>query len=140
MIAPILAVEDVDRSLAFYTKQLAFRQDFCLEGADGQSAFAFVSMGEGADRAAIGLSRQPLEGPRGQGVVFTVYIPKAMEIDRYYEAVRSRGVPLEEEIKTQYWGDRSFSLRDPDGYYLSLSQTVAETDMDHVRSVMRGES
>lgn len=140
MIAPILAVEDVDRSLEFYTKQLGFRQDFCLEGPDGQSAFAFVSMGEESDRAAIGLSRQRLDGPRGRGVVFMVYIPKTMDIDHYFEAVRGRGVQLEEEIKTQYWGDRSFSLRDPDGYYLSLSQTVAKTDMDQVRSVMRGES
>lgn len=140
MIAPVLAVEDVDRSLEFYTQQLEFKQDFCLEGPDGQSAFAFVSLGEAADRVAIGLSRQPVDGVRGLGVAFMVYIPSSMDLDAYYESVRGRGVAIEAEIATQYWGDRSFSLRDPDGYYLSLSQTVEETDMDKVRAVMRGES
>ena len=140
MIAPVLAVEDVDRSLEFYTQKLGFKQDFCLEGPDGRNAFAFVSLGEEADGNAVGLSRQPVEGARGRGVVFMVYIPKTMAIDHYYDAVRGRGVAIKQEIATQYWGDRSFTVLDPDGYYLSLSQTVAETDMDQVRSVMRGES
>lgn len=140
MIAPVLAVQDVDRSLEFYTQQLQFKQDFCLDGPDGNSAFAFVSLGEESERVAIGLSRQAVDGARGQGVVFMVYIPSAMDLDAYYEAVRGRGVAIEDEIATQYWGDRSFSVRDPDGYYLSLSQTVEETDMDKVRAVMRGES
>lgn len=140
MIAPILAVNDVDRSIAFYTEKLAFRQDFCLAGPDGQSAFAFVSMGAQEHGVAIGLSRQA-DAPKGAaGVVFMVYVPPEMDLDEYYAAVRARGVAIEAEIATQYWGDRSFTVRDPDGYTLQLSKTVAEADMDRVSAVMRGEA
>ncbi len=140
MIAPILAVQDVDRSIRYYCEQLGFVQDFCLEGPDGTNAFAFVSLGEESDGVAIGLSRHPVEGVRGQGVVLMVYIPRSLDLDAYYEQVRGRGVAIEEEIATQYWGDRTFSLRDPDGYHLSLSQAVESPDMDEIRARMRGQS
>ena len=140
MIHPILAVEDVDRSIAFYTQQLDFKEDFCLEGPDGQSAFAFVSLGEQTDGNAIGLNREPLAGPAGQGVAFMIYLPAVLDIDDYYEAVRGRGVAIEAEIASQYWGDRSFSVKDPDGYYLSLSQPVESVDMDAIRATVRGDS
>ena len=140
MIAPILAVNDVDRSIAFYTEKLAFGQDFCLAGPDGQNAFAFVSLGAEGHGVAIGLSRQ-LDAPKGgAGVVFMVYVPPEIDLDDYYEAVRARGVAIDADIATQYWGDRSFTVRDPDGYILQISKTVEETDMEKVRAVMRGEA
>ena len=140
MITPILAVDDVDRSIAFYTDKLGFKQEFCLEGPDGQSAFGFVSFGEEKDAVYFGLSHQPDTLKGGAGVVLSVYLAKDKGLDAYYEAVRGRGVKFEQAIATQYWGDRNFALLGPDGYYLSFSQEVAAPSMESIRAVVRGES
>lgn len=134
MIVPILSVSDVDASLKFYTEKLGFTQSMALPGPDGVTAFAGISMG----KVHVMLSRSETEH-KGQGVVFMVYVEDDMDIDAYCTKVKANGVKLTEDIKTQYWGDRTFDLHDPDGYVLSFAKTVEQTDMEHVEKVMKGE-
>lgn len=135
MIMPILAVENVDRSLAYYTQKLGFRHDFSLPGPDGQNAFAGVSFG----KASFGLSRVSDLAHRGEGVAFMVYVPDETDLDAYYTEVQTRGALIAEPIKNQYWGDRSFEVRDPDGYALSLSKTLRQVERSELEAGMRGE-
>jgi PhnB protein len=135
MIMPILAVEDVDASVSFYTQKLGFNHDFSLPGPDGQNAFAGVTLG----KASFGLSRAKDLEHRGNGVAFMVYVTDETDLDGYYADVQARGTLIAEPIKTQYWGDRSFEVRDPDGYVLSLSKTVKQVDRAELEAGMRGE-
>lgn len=135
MIMPILDVRDVDASLAFYRDKLGFDIQMSLPGPDGRSAFAIIEKGA----AQIGLGLQGHENA-GRGVTLMVYVPDDVDLDQYYEDVKKNGVTLDGEIKTEYWGDRVFSLKDPDGYALSLCKTVEETDMEKVAAIMRGDA
>ncbi|RIH74833.1 Glyoxalase/Bleomycin resistance protein/Dioxygenase superfamily protein [Calidithermus terrae] len=135
MIAPILAVNDVDASVAFYTRKLGFKHDFSFDGPDGKSAFAFVSLGQ----CSIGLSRaQGLEA-RGQGVVLMAYVPQDFDLEAYYADVQAKGVAVVEPLQEQYWGDRSFTVHDPDGYVICPTKTVKQVVMEEIAAAMRGE-
>jgi uncharacterized glyoxalase superfamily protein PhnB len=135
MIVPVLSVKDVDASIAFYTEKLGFKQDMVLAGPDGVNSFAGVSLGN----STFMLSRA--ETPNvGQGVVFMIYIPEESDIDKVYADVQAKGVAIVEPLKTEYWGDRVFSVKDPDGFYLTVSKTVQQADMQHVADVMSGKS
>lgn len=134
MIVPILSVADVKSSLKYYTEKLGFQQTMALDGPDGNVVFAGISLGQ----ATFMISRAETENV-GQGVTFMVYLPEDADIDEVYQDVQSKGVTLDGEIKTEYWGDRTFSVKDPDGYSISICKTVQETDMEHVEKVMRGE-
>lgn len=131
-IAPILAVRDYDASLKFYTEKLGFTSDFTMQGPDGTNQFGFVRLDEGVQ---IGLGLDPSLTERGQGVVFMLY-PDNFDIDAYYEQVQATGVAIESELKTEYWGDRVFSIKDPDGYYLTFGQTVKTVPMDEIQAHM----
>jgi uncharacterized glyoxalase superfamily protein PhnB len=134
MIAPILAVKDVDASVAFYTQKLGFDKVAVLEGADGANAFAFISMGE---QAHIGLSGQPAPEPVGSGVVFMIYPPKEVNLEQLYSDVLRRGVGIEQPLRDEYWGDRSFSVKDPDGYYLTFTVTATNVPMEEIPDIMK---
>ena len=134
MILPILNVTDVDTSLAFYTEKLGFTQQMAMPNADGVTTFAFVEMGD----FMIGLNADDANGV-GKGVDFMLYIPDSIRLDDLYQDVQAKGVPIVVEIKTEYWGDRVFGIKDPDGYSLIFAQTVHEADIEHVAAVMRGE-
>jgi uncharacterized glyoxalase superfamily protein PhnB len=137
MIAPILNVTDLDASVNFYTQKLGFKHDFSLPGPDGKNAFAFVSMGEGV---AIGLSKDPVASKhRGEGVDLMIYIPDEVDIDTFYKDVNAKGITPETELKTQYWGDRTFSLHDPDGFRLTIAHTVEQPNMEDMAAIMRGD-
>lgn len=134
MIVPVLSVHDVNVSLKFYTQKLGFKQDMALDGPDGIVAFAGIRLGQ----AAFMLSRSETENV-GQGVVFMIYLPEDADIDAVYKDVQAKGIAIEEELATQYWGDRTFSVKDPDGFFITLAKTIEQADMEHIEKVMRGE-
>jgi len=134
MIAPILAVKDVDASLAFYTEKLGFEKLFVMEGPGGKNTFAFVSMGY---LAQIGLNAKPAPAPVGNGVVFMIYPPEEVNLDKLYADVQSRGVAIEQPLREEYWGDRTFSVKDPDGYCLTFSVTEVNAPAEEFADIMK---
>jgi uncharacterized glyoxalase superfamily protein PhnB len=122
IVLPILAVKNYDASLKFYTDKLGFVSTLTMQGREGPNTFGFVNNGE----VQIGLSQDSsdLTG-RGNGVTLMLYPPAGFDIDSYYNQVKSAGIPITEELKTELWGDRLFSIKDLDGYYLTFCKTVA---------------
>jgi uncharacterized glyoxalase superfamily protein PhnB len=136
MIVPVLTVKDVEKSLKFYTEKLGFSVDMSLAGPDGLAAFAGVSMG----KATLMLNLQEEEiSERGSGIEFMLYLPEEQSIDSFYADVQAKGLTIIKEIKTEYWGDRVFSIEDPDGYYLTIAKTIEAADVEKLEKIMRGE-
>lgn len=119
-VLPILAVKDFDAAAKFYTEKLGFTLDFGMPMPDG-NMFGFVSLTP-AVRLGLGTTNDDV-GEVGRGVMFMIY-PDNFDIDAHYELLKSRGVPINKEIKTEPWGDRTFEVRDLDGYYLVFSKVI----------------
>lgn len=134
MILPILSVNDVDASLAFYTEKLGFTERMSMPGPDGITTFAGIALGE----ANFMLSREDTVH-KADGVVFMVYIPEGTDIDTVYQEVQARGVTIARELKTEYWGDRRFLVNDPDGYHIAMCQEMEAVAVDLIAQVMSGE-
>jgi uncharacterized glyoxalase superfamily protein PhnB len=125
MIMPILTVNDVDASVAFFTEKLGFRHDMSMAGPQGGNIFAIVGLGA----AVLGLGIDdgvPRNTPFAPGVQFMVYLPEDLDIDRFYADVKAKGVAIDDELADTYWGDRAFSLHDPNGYLLTFAVTIAQ--------------
>jgi uncharacterized glyoxalase superfamily protein PhnB len=133
-ILPILAVKDYDASVKFYTEKLGFTSEMTMQGPDGSNVFGFVGYGK---ETQVGLSRDEKLIERGNGVVLMIYPSGEFDIDAFYEQVKKNGVSITEELKTEYWGDRVFSVKDPDGYYLTFGKTVQTVPMDEIQDHMR---
>jgi PhnB protein len=134
MILPILAVKDVDASVTFYTEKFGFTHSFSIPGSDGRNSFAFVTLG---DAITMGLSLDPALEQRGRGIDLMLYPPDSVNLDQLYDAARSKGVTMVEEIGDRYWGDRTFSLDDPDGYRITFARTVRQVPMDEIEALIR---
>lgn len=124
MICPILCVKDIPLSIAFYEK-LGFERQMTMTGPDGLLAFAFVSLGK---EATIGLSRSS-DVPTTPHVDFMIYVPEGEQLNTYYSRAKARGIGIADELRTQYWGDRTFTVIDPNGYRIVMSQRAHETDL-----------
>jgi uncharacterized glyoxalase superfamily protein PhnB len=118
MTLPLLAVRDVDASVAFYVEVLGFQSQFAMPTEDG-STFAMVAWG---DKISIGLTRDRGVYQRGKGVVLMLYVPSGSIDDYHSKVIAGGGKPS--QIEMEYWGDRTFTVTDPDGFVLMISQTV----------------
>jgi len=134
MIIPVLSVADVDASVNFYTEKLGFTREFAFPGPDGKNTFASVKLGEAHVMVGTDSDLKSV----GKGVEFMIYIPENADIDDYYAQTQARGVEIAKELKTAYWGDRVFTVNDPDGYVISLTKTVQNVPMEEIEAVISG--
>ncbi|HET6764446.1 MAG TPA: VOC family protein [Longimicrobiaceae bacterium] len=99
---PILRVDDLDASLAFYTGQLGFAEEWRAGG--------FASVGRG--RATLMLC----EGDQGQAGTW-VYVGVS-DADALHAEFRGRGVAIRQPPTNYPWGAREMQVCDPDHHVL----------------------
>lgn len=134
MIIPVLAVQDVDASVAFYTTKLGFETLYVIAGAGDKSGFAAVKLGDQNQLAFEAIDATP---PVGNGVVLMIYPPEEVNLDQFYSDVQNRGVVMSEPLHDAYWGDRTFTVNDPDGYVLMFAATVRQVPMYEIETIMK---
>ena len=67
----------------------------------------------------------------GCGIRLTVLLPHDYDIDTSiqiapYSGLRRQQVPIACEIGNRFWGNRDFTVRDPDEYHLTFARQVRE--------------
>jgi uncharacterized glyoxalase superfamily protein PhnB len=129
MIFPVLSVHDVDAALNFYVNKLGFKQDMVMPGPDGKNFFGSASLGG----AGLGFLLDPVGEPRGVGVELMLY-PTDTDLDAHYAAVTANGVTITDPISDKYWGDRAFTVRDLNGYTITIAKVVKQMTMEEIAS------
>ena len=107
----------IKESKEFYTQVLgfgvAFENDFylLLHTPDGKFELSFL------------LPNHPTQQPmfhaafEGKGIYLTIEVE---DVDALYKAVKSKGATIALELRDEPWGDRHFSIVDPNGVGIDL--------------------
>lgn len=120
-VMPIIAVPSVDDVRNFYVDTLGFSHQMGVVGKDGQLDFVTLMLGE----AKVMFSRGPAgKSPNGKQPV-EIYL-EVEDVDALHDRLKKKGVTFSDPPKLQWWGDRTFKVRDPNGYELWFYTNVAE--------------
>lgn len=114
-LVPLLAVPDLRASVDFFVTWLGFEIVFLSEG--------LVSLQHPRSGLAVGFQR-PLadERPfRGHGLAYGIEVD---DVDAEYERIATSGVDTDGPPRDNPWGNRSFTLVDPNGIALHIHQTI----------------
>jgi uncharacterized glyoxalase superfamily protein PhnB len=124
MLSPILACEDVDAAIAYYTEKLSFERGFAMPGEDGTTGFASVKLGDAEILLGVTKGFVAIEDrhKRGIGVQLYVEVPADQSIDMLYDHARGQGAIITRDLQDRDWGDRAFNVKDVDGYDLMFAQ------------------
>ena len=127
MLWPTLTVLDVEASIAFYSEWLGFRQDLAEKDETGLTFLGSVEVGETVimfESPGPNATLAPNHG-EGSGVMLTICLSDADDIDALYERLLQGGVRICAPIGDRPWGNRDFMLQDPDGYRISVAKQIA---------------
>lgn len=119
-----IITEQVQASKEFYVR--LFGCEVLYEGEDGWIVLLKVGgdelgfMKPGLDFQAP-IFRQPFQG-QGVWLVFEVEDAQAE-----YQRIRAMGVPIAVELRDEPWGDRHFSVIDPNGIGVDVVQRIQST-------------
>ncbi len=136
-IAPGIKVRDMQKSLEFYTKTLGFMTMDKLIRMNGKITYASVGIDSPAmtlspiDSVRIPQTKKDLaENKLGVGVRFHFRMTGERKLDEYFIELKGKGIKVVNEPKTEFWGDRIFTVEDPDGYALVFSEHVQDVSQE----------
>ena len=123
---PTLTVQNVEVSLSFYRDDLGLPQDFCERDASGVAFMATVEVGDTVIMFESPDPALPPEPRRGERcpIAITILFPPLYDLASLFARLREKGHTICSDLGNRPWGNRDFSVRDPDGYLLILAQPL----------------
>ncbi len=136
-LAPNLMVKDVNTSVEFYVNSLSF--DFVMSVPEGTQDIV-MSYDAATPLAHAMLRKGKVEVMLHKGGSFTEEFPEFKgvgpratmslyimvdDIDSYCAQVKS-SIPLFKDMHTQWYGNKEFYVKDPDGYIFGFAQRATE--------------
>jgi catechol 2,3-dioxygenase-like lactoylglutathione lyase family enzyme len=114
---PSLTVNDLERSIRFYTDALGFIEKERWKNDEGKDMGVMLLAGI----CELGLSQDDWAKGRDRtkGVGFSVFCQTSQDIDALARRVKGAGFSLASEPKDE-WDGRTFAVEDPDGFRLVL--------------------
>ncbi|MBA3378950.1 MAG: VOC family protein [Chloroflexia bacterium] len=124
-VQPLLYIDDIEAALGFYRDRLGLEAIVFGHDAEGRPSTFLVQV----EDARFLVSREPsFAGATGGGV--TLYFHVDAPVDVYAARFRDvEGVQMAQDLTDQWWGDRTFTIRDPWGYTLLFSSPARNDDL-----------
>ncbi|WP_310538619.1 VOC family protein [Phenylobacterium sp.] len=120
-----LFYQDPRAAIDWLQEAFGFELTMLLEDADGGVAHSQLSFGD--SMVMIGTEwTEDHKSPRSIGGknTQTVSIQIDDDIDAHCARARAAGAEIHAEPETQFYGDRTYRCRDPEGHIWNVSQTV----------------
>lgn len=118
-VSPSLTVNDIQRSLRFYTDGLGFATG--EEWKDDAGKLMGVMLESGKASVMLGQDDFAKGRARLKGVGVRLYIETDADVDGLAARAKGAGLALDREPGDLGWGAKGFTLTDPDGYKLTIT-------------------
>jgi uncharacterized glyoxalase superfamily protein PhnB len=126
--APLMSAicyQDPKAAIAFLEKAFGFELFMLIEDADGALVHSEMRFGDavvmiGNEWSADHKSPKSIGGKNTQ----TVHIQITDDVEAHCARARAAGAEILVEPETQFYGDRTYRCRDPEGHIWSVAQTV----------------
>jgi PhnB protein len=134
-VTPYLAVADAPAALAFYAEAFGARERMRLAAPDGSIVHAEIEIGGAPVMLSGAWPQMGFVAPDGSTVsaMIHLYVPDA---DAAFARAVAAGATALQPVQTQFYGDRSGTLRDPFGHRWSVSTQVEEVSVEEAQRRM----
>lgn len=129
-VTPYLLYEDVAAALDFLSRAFGFVERMRIPGPDGNVTHAEMALQDGV--VMMGCPGPEYRNPRhlGQSTSNTyVYVD---DVDAHYAHSKAAGAEIFEELADQFYGDRRYAARDPEGHEWFFAQHVRDVSPEEL--------
>lgn len=127
---------DPHAALKWLEQAFGFEISMLIEDGEGNLAHSEMRFGDavvmiGNEWSADHKSPKSIGGKNTQ----TVHIQITTDIDAHCERARAAGAEILMEPATQFYGDRTYRCRDPEGHIWTVAQTVEAVTREQAEQV-----
>jgi catechol 2,3-dioxygenase-like lactoylglutathione lyase family enzyme len=114
-----LTVNDLQKSLQFYTEGLGFEVH---ERHESEGVLRFVMIESGEVHLGLGQDDFAKGRDREKGVGMRLWITTSKDLNSLANRARGAGIVLDREPEALPWGAMAFAVTDPDGFKVTIAQ------------------
>ena len=135
-VRPAVVYRDPKAAYAWLEKAFGFEPSMVLLDAEGNLVHSQMTVGEaeimvGSEWSDDMRSPASVGGKNTQ----TVHIQIATDVDAHCERARAAGAEILVEPATQFYGDRTYRCRDPEGHIWTVAQTVETVTREQAEEI-----
>lgn len=130
-VVPALFYKDPRAALDFLRRAFGFELEMLIEDERGNLAHSQLRFGDGLIMVGTEWSEnhQSPASLNGRNTQTThLYLAKGETIDDHCKRAKAAGADVYLEPADQFYGDRTYQARDPEGHMWSFAQTVKHVD------------
>jgi uncharacterized glyoxalase superfamily protein PhnB len=135
-LSSAICYQDPKAAIAFLEKAFGFELFMLIEDNEGNLAHSEMRFGDavvmvGNEWTADHKSPKSIGGKNTQ----TVHIQIDTDVDAHCERARAAGAEILMEPATQFYGDRTYRCRDPEGHIWTVAQTVETVTREQAEEI-----
>ena len=125
-LAPALFYRDAWAAIDWLEKAFGFERTLVLSDADGGLAHSQLRFGNGYIMVGTEWSADTVSpASTGGRNTQTVHVHLETDVDAHCARARAAGAVVLQEPADQFYGDRTYRARDPEGHLWTFAQNVA---------------
>ncbi|MEO1225645.1 MAG: VOC family protein [Pseudomonadota bacterium] len=130
-LASAVVYKDPDAALDWLEKAFGFERSMVITDADGNLSHAEMTVGEcylmvGAEWAGHVASPASVGGKNTQ----SIHVHLDADLDAHCDRARAAGADVVRQPEDQFYGDRVYSVKDPEGHVWTFAQTVRQVSRE----------
>ena len=125
-IYPYLQYDDAPAAIEFLERAFGFEEKFRIPMSDGRLGHAEVELEGVVVMLASAYPEMSLVSPRSLDGVPSQVLIYVDDVDAHFERARAAGAPIDAEPEDQFYGDRVYRCRDPEGHRWTFSTHVRD--------------
>lgn len=125
-IIPALSYDDASTAIEFLCRAFGFAESSRLEMPDGTIGHAELTLHGNTIMLASAYPEGGLGGPRGLPHLHSFVTVYVDDVDAHYARAVAAGAEISEELADQFYGDRVYRARDPEGHRWSFHERIRE--------------
>jgi PhnB protein len=135
-VTPYLIVTRAADAIEFYTRAFEAQELMRFGGPDGGIVHAELQIGDSRIMLADENPQMGFRSPQslgGSGIGLMVYVD---DVDRVFTRALEAGAKAHQEVKNQFYGDRSGTLIDPFGHWWTVATHVEDVSPEEMQRRM----
>lgn len=129
-LSPYLYYEDAAGAIEFLTGAFGFEERMRIPGPDGRVGHAELQIAD-----AVVMPGEPMgayKNPRQIGHVTQGVYVYVDDVDKHFEVAKTAGAKIVEEPNDKFYGDRSYTVDDPEGHQWFFAQHVRDVSEEEL--------
>jgi PhnB protein len=131
-VTPYLLYRDADAAIDFLTSAFGFTERVRMRGDDGKTNHAELDLEGGI--VMLGNPGDDHKTPNelgGRTQIVYIYVD---DVDAHFEHAKANGADIQRDPEDQFYGDRTYSVHDPEGHSWSFATHVRDVSPEEMQA------